>query len=182
VCAQSPYCAQWSLCRSTRSLATRVGESAATITDVVVVDLEHDGAGNIIGYGGLTRVTTSQTAGVGSYFPTFMLDARLFYISNAVPKNEPGVKRFEFTVVEPAGEVRMAEVFTDAGYRARAATIGDLWRTTCEPEMQPFKPGEAEWSFLSADADSCRHLVNEHWTSASPNKSELLETCARLPR
>ncbi len=158
------------------------GIPAPTITDVVVVDLEQDEAGDIIGYGGMARVTTSQTEGVGSYFPAFMPDGRLFYISNAVPKNQSGAKRFEFRVVDPADEVRMADLFAETRYRTRAATIGELWRTTCAPKMEPFKPGEAEWSFLSVSADSCRHLVNRHWTSAAPNTNELLATCARLPR
>lgn len=158
------------------------GIPAPTITDVVVVDLKKDDAGRIIGYGGLTRVTTSQKEGVGSYFPAFMPDGRLFYISNTVPRNQPEPKRFEFRVVDPGDEVRLADLFTDAEYRARAATIGELWRTTCAPKMEPFKPGEAEWSFLSVDAHSCQSLVDNHWTSTSPSTNELLATCARLPK
>ena len=158
------------------------GIPAPTITDVVVVDLKLDDAGRIIGYGGLTRVTTSQKEGVGSYFPAFMPDGRLFYISNTVPRNEPDPKRFEFRVVDPGDEVRLADLFTDAEYRTRAATIGELWRATCAPKMEPFKPGEAEWSFLSVDAHSCQSLVDDNWTSTSPSTSELLATCARLPK
>ena len=158
------------------------GIAAPTITDVVVVDLEQNDAGDIIGSGGLARVTTSQSEGVGSYFPAFMPDGRLFYISNTVPKNQPGAKRFEFRVVNPAEEIRKADLFTDTEYRARAATIGELWRTTCAPTMEPFQPGEAEWSFLSVGADACRRLVTERWTAASPNRGELLAACARLQR
>ena len=77
------------------------GIAAPTITDIVVVDLEQDDAGGIIGYGGMARVTTSQDEGVGNYFPAFMPDGRLFYISNAVPKGETGPKRYEFKVVDP---------------------------------------------------------------------------------
>ncbi len=48
------------------------GIPAPTITAVVVVDLEQDDTGRIVGHGGVARVTTSHTEGVGSYFPAFM--------------------------------------------------------------------------------------------------------------
>ncbi len=97
-----------------------------------------------------------------------------------MPKNDPGAKRFEFRVVDPAAEIRLADVFTDARFRDHASAIGELWRAACAPKLEPFKPGEAEWSFLSMDAASCRQLVDERWTSGLASKTELRETCARL--
>ena len=62
------------------------GLVAPTITDVVVADLVHDAQGRIAGHGGLARVTTSTREGVGSYFPAFFPDGRVFYVANTVPK------------------------------------------------------------------------------------------------
>jgi hypothetical protein len=155
------------------------GIAAPTITDVVVVDLMRDAKGGIVGYGGMSRVTTSAVEGVGSYFPAFFPDGRVLYISNAVPKNRNEPKRYRFTVVDPSNEVRMANHFADPVQRVRAAAIGDLWRVTCAPAMEPFKPGEAEWQFMSLSAERCRALVSSHWSSSVPRKEELLEMCVR---
>jgi hypothetical protein len=40
----------------------------------------------------------SFLVGTGSYFPAFFPDGSLFYISNALPKNDSAPKRFTFTV------------------------------------------------------------------------------------
>ena len=67
------------------------------MTDVIVADLVLKD-GRITGYSKLTRVTQTTHQGTGSYFPAFFPDGSLFYISNAVPKTDPGAKRFTFTV------------------------------------------------------------------------------------
>ena len=50
---------------------------------MVVADLTRDANGRITGYQGLARVTTSTTEGVGSYFPAFFPDGKLFYVANS---------------------------------------------------------------------------------------------------
>jgi hypothetical protein len=52
------------------------GLAAPTITDVVVADLTRDASGRITGHGGLARVTTSITEGVGATSPRSSRTAR----------------------------------------------------------------------------------------------------------
>jgi hypothetical protein len=135
------------------------GLNAPAITDVVVTNLVRDGRGRIIGHGGLARVTTSTTEGVGSYFPAFFPDGRLFYIANSAPKNSAGPKRFTFHVVDPDRELFFANVFLDPALRSSAERIGHLWRERCAVSMQPFRPGEAPWAFMSLKPAQCEALV-----------------------
>lgn len=158
------------------------GIRAPAITDVVVADLRRDAAGSLIGYGEISRVTTSQTEGLGSYFPAYFPDGRLFYIKNEVAKNAEGAKRYRFQVVDPGAETRSANLFASPRTRQLAATIGELWRETCAPAMTPFKEGEAEWSFLSLTPERCARLVDAKWTSPSPGKAALLELCRARQR
>ena len=155
------------------------GLRSPTITDVVVVDLQHDDDGRLVGHGGMARITTSQTEGVGSYFPAFMPDGRIFYIANATPRDSADAKRYELRVVNPHDELRMANVFLDDRRRRHAATIGELWRATCAPDIEPFKEREAEWSYFSLTSDQCRRLVETHWASATPSTETLLDACGQ---
>ena len=157
------------------------GLRAPVMTDVIVADLTRNAAGDITGHGGLARVTTSRTEGVGSYFPAFFPDGRLFYVFNEVPKTSTAPKRFKFKVVDPDRERRIAAVVSREDGRERAAAIGDLWRSTCAPELAPFEPREAAWYFMSLSKAQCRRLVEERWHGTSPAKSELLETCESRP-
>jgi hypothetical protein len=152
------------------------GISKPAITDVVVVDLVRDASGQIVGHGGLARVTTSVTEGVGNYFPAFLPDGRILYLANETPKNEDRAKRFTFTVVDPSREVRMANFFLDERQLRLAETIGELWRESCASTMEPFKPGEAAWAFMSLDAQQCRTLVGG-WTGSEPSQRDLLSAC-----
>ncbi len=154
------------------------GIPAPDITDVVVVDLKRDKSGRIIGSGGLARLTTSVQEGVGNYFPAFFPDGNLLYISNDQPKQSKVDKRFHFTVVDPAPELRTANFFANSGNRALADQIGNLWRDTCDPQLTPFKENEAAWWFLSLKPDRCEALVNSAAGDA-PNKKALLSACAR---
>lgn len=74
------------------------GLRAPIMTDVVVADLVRNKEGQITGYSKLTRVTQTTVQGTGSYFPAFLPDGSLFYISSTVPKNDSAPKRFFFTV------------------------------------------------------------------------------------
>lgn len=154
------------------------GLKAQTITDVALVDLTRDQAGRITGHGRVTRVTTSIEEGIGSYFPAFLPDGRIFYISNAVPKESAEPKRFSFRVVDPRRERWAANVFASARDRARADAIGRLWREACAPDMSEFKDGEAPWYFLSLDRQQCEALVRDRGKQASIPVEELRQACA----
>jgi hypothetical protein len=154
------------------------GIKRPAITDIVVVDLDRRPSGEYVGIKGMARVTTSQTEGVGNYFPAFMPDGKLFYVANDVPKDDTGSKRFKLVVVDPSRDVRMANFFADEQRRKVAGEIGELWRASCAPEMQPFKPGEAPWAFMSLRPDSCRKLVDAKWSSSLPAKADLLAACS----
>ena len=154
------------------------GIAAPAITDVVVVDLVHDAAGRLTGAGGLSRVTTSTTEGVGHYFPAFLPDGALFFLSNLAPKNSDAPKRFELRVVDAARERRHAQLFTSPARRELAEAIGELWRQSCSPALTPFRPQEAVWAFASLSPTQCRQLVDERWKPATDaRKAALLAAC-----
>ena len=153
------------------------GLVAPTITDVVVADLVRDAQGRITGHGGLARVTTSTREGVGSYFPAFFPDGRVFYVANTAPKNSEEPKRFHLRVVDPAKEVTFANFFKDPAQRQAADAIGELWRQSCAPAMQPFKAGEAAWAFTSLKRQQCEGLVTARFTGSDADKARLLSAC-----
>jgi hypothetical protein len=153
------------------------GLTAPTITDVVVADLTRDATGRITGHGGLARVTTSTTEGVGSYFPAFFPDGRVFYIANAEPKNSEGVKRFTLRVVNPDREVRFANLFKDPAALEAAEAIGELWRESCAAGLQPFKPGEAPWAFMSLSRPQCSALIEARFKGDAAARAKLLAAC-----
>lgn len=154
------------------------GIAAPAITDVVVADLVYDAAGTLVGAGGVSRVTTSTTEGVGHYFPAFMPDGAVFYVSNLVPKNQDGARRFELRVASAAREPRRATLFTSPAQREAADAIGELWRQSCAPALTPFRPQEAAWAFASLTPTQCRQLVDERWKpTTDPRKAALLAAC-----
>lgn len=153
------------------------GLTAPTITDVVVADLTRDRAGRINGYRGLARVTTSSTEGVGSYFPAFFPDGKVFYVANAAPKNSEGPKRFALRVVNPDRDVWFTNLFQDPRAVARAEAIGQLWKDHCAPELQPFKPGEAPWAFMSLSREQCVALVAAKFQGDADTRRELTGAC-----
>jgi hypothetical protein len=158
------------------------GIKAPAITDVVVVSLTRGASGDINGYQGVARVTTSTQEGVGSYFPAFFPDGKLFYIANTEPKQSSAPKRFLFKVVDPSREVFMANFFADPEARIAAETVGRLWRETCASEMAEFKAGEAAWLLMSLSENHCRALVERHWTGTSPTRADLVAACRRSTR
>jgi hypothetical protein len=154
------------------------GINAPAITDVVVTDLLRDDQGRFAGHGGLARVTTSTREGIGSYFPAFFPDGRVFYVANSAPKNSGDPKRFRFAVVDPDREVYFANLFTDPERRDAAEAIGELWLASCAPGLKPFKTGEAPWAFMSLSRAQCEALVGERWTGDPATKTALLAACA----
>lgn len=154
------------------------GIAAPAITDVVVVDLTYDAAGRLTGAGGMSRLTTSTTEGIGHYFPAFMPDGAVFAVSNLVPKQSPGQKRFELRVIDPSRDRRQTSVFASPARRELADAIGELWRQSCAPALTPFRPQEAAWALTSLSPAQCRQLVEERWTPATDaRKPALLAAC-----
>jgi hypothetical protein len=154
------------------------GLNAPAITDVVVADLVRDARGAITGVGGVSRLTTSTTEGVGHYFPAFLPDGKVFYISNLVPRQSPEPKRFALTVVDPAADRRLTDVFTSPQRREAADAIGELWRQSCAPSLAPYRPQEAAWAYLSLTPAQCTQLVQERWLPATDaRKPGLLAAC-----
>lgn len=154
------------------------GLRAPAITDVVVVDLVRDAQGRLTGVGPMARLTTSTTEGVGSYFPAFFPDGKVFYVANLVPRDSADAKRFELRVVDPVAGRHTTNLFTSAARREAADAIGELWRQTCAPTMTPFRPQEAAWAYLSLAPAQCRQLVDERWLpSTDARKAALLAAC-----
>jgi hypothetical protein len=154
------------------------GLVAPTITDVVMADLTRDASGRITGHGGLARVTTSATEGVGNYFPAFFPDGKLFYVANSTPKNADGAKRFTLRVVNPDRDVHFSNVFVDPPALAAASAIGELWRASCAADLQPFKAGEAPWAFMSLSPGQCTALVEARFTGDSATRASLIAACS----
>lgn len=153
------------------------GLNAPAITDVVVADLVTDARGRIVGHGALSRVSTSTREGVGHYFPAFFPDGRVFYLSNAVPKNSGEPRRFTFTVIDPERDVRVSNFFLDPAVRRAAASIGEIWRDVCASSLTPFKPGEAEWVLTSLSRRQCEAIVATSRDRRSPDRDDLLRAC-----
>ena len=157
------------------------GLRAPVMTDVMVVDLTRNAAGDITGRGDVSRLTMTRTEGVGSYFPAFFPDGRLFYIFNEAPKNSAGAKRFQFKVVDPDNGRRVSDLLTRRDQREATATIGELWRASCLPASKPLEPREAAWYVASLSPAQCQRLVEDRWQGTTPDKAALLAACGLLP-
>jgi hypothetical protein len=158
------------------------GLDAPAVTDIVVVDLTTNAAGEITGYSNLARVTTSLKEGVGSYFPAFFPDGKLFYIGNGAPKNSDATKHFYFKVVDPSREQAMGSVFQDPARRELAAALGRLWESACAAEAAaPLEDHEAPWVVLSLSRTDCQSLVRERWSPAYPARENLNGICELRP-
>jgi hypothetical protein len=160
------------------------GITAPHITDVVVVDLEQDGDGAIVGYSRMSRLTTSVQQGIGNYFPAFFPDDKLFYISNKQPRSYAtsdggpvADRRFELLVIDPDKAMYRPNVFDDERQLANAVTIGRMWQSSCTPGNNPLMPPKPAWHYLSLTGDQCASLVNDNWTGRTERRNELLSTC-----
>lgn len=169
------------------------GLPSPTITDVMVARLTRDADGRIDGHSGLQRLTTSLEAGVGSYFPSFFPDGRLFYIANAVPRDSEEPKRFHFRVVDPAGAGWRTRTFASAEHAALWNELGTLWQRACTPELpalgaEPFPLDDHERPLqpLSLSPGQCAALVQDARSEAGPDDatdwSALGEMCTALER
>jgi len=156
------------------------GIPATAITDVVGVELERAADGTITGYRDMARITTSQSGGIGSYFPAFLPDGKLFYIHNARPRESEEAKRFTFTVVDPSAELWMANLFADPAALDAATTIGRMWQAACTPERPRLAEHEAPWVLMGLSATQCAALVRDSWKGPVDETSYLAAACARL--
>lgn len=159
------------------------GLEPPTVTDVVVVRLTRDPEGRIDGYSGMARVTTSLREGVGSYFPAFLPDGKLFYVFNAEPRTSLGNKRFYFKVVDPGKELTMASVFSEPERLDLAIALGRLWETACSTEETTLlKEHEAPWILASLSRKACMALVEDHAKEhGGERKTKLQRLCELRP-
>lgn len=163
------------------------GLPESTITDVMVARLERDADGRIVGHSGLQRLSTSLTAGVGSYFPAFFPDGTLFYLSNRVPRESEDPKRFEFRVVDPGSLGWRTPTLDSEENRALWSELGTLWQEACTPalppepeDLFPLDDHEAPFQAMSLTVPQCTALVEDtRRGSETPDRDwdALLELC-----
>jgi hypothetical protein len=156
------------------------GLRAPVMTDVMVADLVRNAAGDVTGAGAVRRLTLARRPGVGSYFPAFFRDGRVFYISSAVPKTSADPKRFSFTVVDPARGRRFSDLLISREQRDATTSLGELWRASCLPESKPLDAREAAWYVASLTKTQCHSLV-ERSSPGSGDQRALRLQCDRLP-
>ena len=150
------------------------GKNADTLsTDVVVARLTRDEHGVIDGIDGLTRLTTADAIGAGHYFPAFLPDGKVFYISHVQP-DDGETPLFEFKVADPA----RAALVHGASEDGAAATIGELWAASCSDDYQ-YAAHELPWIYYSLSAGQCADLVGES-VPETGNRDNLLGACNRL--
>ncbi len=160
------------------------GIDAPHITDVVVVDLEQDSQGSIVGYKKMSRLTTSTEQGIGNYFPAFFPDGKLFYIANQIPKSHPHYaigpkedRRFSLFVIDPEKSIFQTNIFANPKHLANAETIGRLWRAQCAPSNNPLPSPKSAWYYMSLSPQQCEDVVTNEWEGSSQQKKKLLKTC-----
>lgn len=154
------------------------GLRAPVMTDVMVVDLTRNAAGEIVGHGGVTRLTMTPTAGVGSYFPAFFPDGRVFYVFNETPKTSAEPKRFQFKVVDADRGRRVSGLLAAREHHEATRAIGEMWRAACLPASKPLDAREAAWYVASLSPAECRRLVQDR--ADSTGAAALLAQCDRL--
>jgi len=143
------------------------GLSESTITDVMVARLDRDADGRIQGSSGLQRLTTSLTAGVGSYFPAFLPDGALFFLSNTSPRESETEKRFRFRVVDPTSRGWRTSEMQSSADAALWRDLGALWQRACianaPPGADPYPLDEHELAgqAMSLTPAQCGALVRD---------------------
>ncbi len=151
------------------------GLPGTTITDVAVARLEYDASGRISGHSGVQRLTSSLKAGVGSYFPAFLPDGHLFFVSNDVPRESEATKRFHFRVVDPGARGWRTRLFTSADSHRAWTELGSMWQEACTPTLPglasepfPLDPHELPLQAMALTAPQCEALVLDSRGAAKP--------------
>jgi hypothetical protein len=158
------------------------GKNADTLsTDVAVASLTRDANGIINGIDGIQRLTTEASVGSGNYFPAFLPDGNIFYISHARTERVED-RRFEIRVVDPAKAGMVRNDSANEGDVTLAAEIGKLWSARCSAgEDYQHAVHELPWLYFSLSADLCAELVNDTPDLVADTRNRLLATCERLP-
>ncbi|MGI9262034.1 MAG: hypothetical protein ACR2QR_08360, partial [Woeseiaceae bacterium] len=135
-------------------------ESGPLSTDVVVAELTRDDGGVINGVGGIRRLTTASEIGAGNYFPAYLPDGKLFYISH-VQQDLVEDRRFEIRVVDPVANGYGPNLFSDEEAVAGAQAIGKLWTQSCRAESAyEYQGHELPWFLFAMTAAQCSDLVH----------------------
>jgi hypothetical protein len=169
------------------------GLPTGTITDIFVARLGHDVEGRISGSSGLQRLSTSLDSGVGSYFPAFFPDGKLFFLTNAIPRDVEGEKRFDFRVVDPAARGWRTSLPDDTRAAAMWTELGRLWEQSCTPRLpelleDPFPLDEHELPLqaMSLNVPQCEALVADarsaEGADASTDWDGLAQMCSAVTR
>ena len=165
------------------------GLPESTITDIMVARLERDADGEIVGSSGLQRLTTSLAAGVGSYFPAFLPDGSLFFLSNTAPRESEEEKRFRFRVVDPNSRGWRTRDMMTVRDAALWSELGALWQNAClgsapaDGEPFPLSPHELPAQAMSLTPAQCEALVldaRQGESSADRDWSELEALCRAI--
>jgi len=153
------------------------GERGVLSTDVAVAKLTRDDSGVLSGVSGIARITTSEAIGTGRYFPAYLPDGNLYYISHTQTEKEEN-RRFQIEVVDPEQEFLKTNLFTDSLRTEQARAIGQLWSDACRvAENYRFQPHELPWLLFSLSGEQCSELVK---ASDSDQKPELLGVCESM--
>jgi hypothetical protein len=155
-------------------------KGAILSTDVVVANLTRDADGVIDGVGGITRLTTAQALGVGNYFPAFLPDGKLFYISHAQPELAAD-RRFEFRVVDPHSHTFVGNLLADPARAQDVRRIGRLWAANCRTgDDYQYADHELPWFYYSLSAAQCEALVADQAGLPDADGARLLAACHEL--
>lgn len=155
-------------------------KGAILSTDVVVANLTRDADGVIDGVDGITRLTTAQTLGVGNYFPAFLPDGKLFYISHAQPESEAD-RRFELRVVDPRSHTFVDNLLADPASAGDARQIGRFWARACRAgDDYEYADHELPWFYYSLTVAQCEALVADQAGLTDEDSAELLGVCREL--
>lgn len=163
------------------------GLPAGTITDVMVARLDQDASGRITGASGLQRLSTSLESGVGSYFPAFFPDGKLFFLSNAVPRGTENGKRFHFRVVDPSSRGWRTAAVTDPAHLTAWSELSSFWQSACTPRLSgleadpfPLDDHELPLAAMALTPRQCGALVQDMQAEASASTTDwagLTELC-----
>jgi hypothetical protein len=144
------------------------GLPSGTITDVFVARFDVDAQGRIAGTTGVQRLSTSLTSGVGSYFPAFFPDGKLFFLSNRIPRDVEGERRFDFRVVDPAARGWRTALPSDPTLAAMWSELGALWQAACAPRVEtlasepfPLDAHELPLQAMALSVPQCQALVRD---------------------
>ena len=115
--------------------------------------------------------------GVGNYFPAFFPDGKCSTSPTACRRTR-GTRsdsRCAWSIlIVTCGSRISSRTRSAPGARGPSASCG---ARAAPPELQPFKPGEAPWAFMSLSKDQCAALVEARYAGEGATRSALLAAC-----